>query len=137
MKIFIVLLSLGLTLWLVSCEKEKEPVDTIPADLTGFWINPQYSDSLVIYERADAFNDGPGIYFLSNGSLVEHKNAGFCGTPPITYADYNGSYTVNDSVISASVGYWGGTSDYKWKLISLSREELTLKLMSVAFNESQ
>jgi hypothetical protein len=137
MKSYFLFIIFLLILAFSSCEKERNHSVLGPGELTGFWINPQYNDSIVRYERANAFNNGPGIHFLNDDSLVEHKNAGWCGTPPISYADYNGSYSENDSVISVSVGYWGGTSEYKWRLISLTTQELTLKLLSVVYHESQ
>lgn len=135
MKSYFLFIIFLLILVFSSCEKEQKPLLMGPGELTGFWVNPQYNDSIVRYERANAFNNGPGIHFLSDGSLVEHKNAGWCGTPPITYADYNGSYSENDSIISVSVGYWGGTSDYQWRLISLSGEDLSIKVLTTVYHE--
>jgi hypothetical protein len=124
---------ISLLLILTACKKETQPYLEAPEGLFGCWINPQYSDSVVVYEKAPALIEGYGIKFRDNDSLIERKNAGWCGTPPITYSDFNGTYTVNDSIITASVGYWGGTTGYTWKLLSLSRRSLKLKLLNVVY----
>lgn len=120
---------------LTSCEKENQTINQTPGSLIGCWINPQYNDSIVIYEKAPALIEGYGFNFKYNDSLIERKNAGWCGTPPITFGDFDGTYSVNDSIITASVGYWGGTTGYTWKLLSLDNESLTLKLLNVVYTQ--
>lgn len=111
---------------LASCRKDHNDF-SLTEGLTGCWINPRYNDSTIVYERAAEFNQGPGIIFKEDGNLVERKNAGFCGTPPVTYADYEGTYTVNDSVISISVGYWGGSTESAFRLIFVDQNSLTVQ----------
>jgi len=38
----------------------------------------------------------------------------------------NGTWTKNDSIIEITVDYWGGTSEYTWKMVSV--DETTLKI---------
>ena len=121
----VIFLAVGLTL--LSCEKENNTSGPLPGELPGCWINPQYNDSAVVYERAAEFNDGPGIIFRDDNTLIERKNAGWCGTPPVTIADYDGSYSVNDSVVSVTVGYWGGTTEYSLELVAVDADHLTVK----------
>ncbi len=65
----------------------------------GYWIKPVYSDTVYTYERASALRDDDyDIAFNSDQSLVERKNAGWCGTPPIAYSDFEGNWTKNDSI---------------------------------------
>lgn len=58
--------------------------------------------------------------------FIERKNAGWCGTPPIAYADFNGSWAKNDSLIDITVDYWGGVANYHWKIISIDNNNLIL-----------
>lgn len=112
---------------LIACEETIEPKVNNSDPLIGSWINPAYIDTLWRYERADALKDDcPGITFKPDGLLIERKNAGWCGTPPITYANYNGTWTRNDSLIRITVGYWGGEADYQWKVISVDDRYLTV-----------
>lgn len=122
-----------LLLIFTACKKENQPIIEAPEGLIGCWINPQYTDSVVVFEKAPALTESYGFRFKDNDSLIERKNAGWCGTPPITYGDFNGTYSFNDSIIDASVFYSGGSTRYTWKLLSLDNESLTLKLLNVVY----
>lgn len=113
-----------------SCEKDT-PVNQISdSHLGGFWISPEYHDSLIVYVKAAGFNDGPGFEFKSGGSMVERKNAGWCGTPPVTYDNYNGSYTLSqDGVLEVVSPYWGGITRTRYSVIYLDQEKLTLMFL--------
>lgn len=41
-----------------------------------------------------------GFHFLEDGDMYERKNAGWCGTPPITCCDYKGTGSQNNSTLS-------------------------------------
>jgi hypothetical protein len=114
------------TLTSISCEKNNDLVK-YPDSLIGNWINPRYSDSIVIFEKsADLKNNEYGLSFKQAGIFVERKNSGWCGTPPISYADYEGTWIKNDSIISITVGYWGGSADYNWKVVSINNGKLKI-----------
>lgn len=121
----IILLLFSITLF--SCEETIEPKINSSDPIIGSWINPHYMDTLWRYERADALQDDcPGFTFKPEGLFVERKNAGFCGTPPIVYSNFNGTWTKNDSLIQITVDYWGGEADYQWKIISMDDRYLIL-----------
>ncbi|HET6556461.1 MAG TPA: hypothetical protein VFG54_04045 [Prolixibacteraceae bacterium] len=127
MKTFNKLLLLLLVITLIGCEETIEPKVSNSNPLIGSWINPQSMDTLWRYERADALQDDcPGFTFKAEGWFVERKNAGWCGTPPITYANFNGTWTRNDSLIQITVDYWGGETDYQWRIISVDDHYLML-----------
>jgi hypothetical protein len=118
----------------VACDDNNENNNS-SALLTGYWVNPQITDSVTTYERSLKLKDNDyGMAFKSGGVFVERKNSGFCGTPPISYADYEGNWTENDSIINITVGYWGGLSNYRWKLISVDDNALTISLISQEFH---
>lgn len=119
----------------VACDDNNENNNS-PALLTGYWVNPQITDSVTTYERSLKLKDNDyGMAFKSGGVFVERKNSGWCGTPPISYADYEGSWTENDSIINITVGYWGGLSNYRWKLIAVDDNALTVRLISQEFHD--
>jgi hypothetical protein len=76
-----------------------------------------------------------GILFKSNGKLTERKNSGWCGTPPISYADFNGYWEEHNSIIEIKVDYWGGLADYQWKIISVDNDILTVYKISEDYNQ--
>jgi hypothetical protein len=112
---------------LIACEKSNEPIVNNSDKLIGYWINPVAIDTVWKYERANSLKDNDyGFAFKSGQLFVERKNAGWCGTPPISYTDFDGTWTKNDSVINITVGYWGGLADYQWKIILIDNNSLTI-----------
>ncbi len=113
---------------LSSCEVDN--VKSLPeADyLIGSWVNPQATDSIICYERSESLNEQEyGFTFLSGNAFIERKNAGWCATPPIYYADFEGSWSRDESVLEIAVGYWGGMARYRWEIISV--DNTTLKII--------
>jgi hypothetical protein len=104
----------------------KENMDLNPDNLLiGVWNFSEFRDNTYIYTRSNDFVDGPCYKFNSDGTLTERKNSGFCGTPPISYADYTGSWSmINDTLINVTSGYWGGTMTYMLDIELLNSESL-------------
>jgi hypothetical protein len=115
---------------LVSCQKEEIPATPAVYSIQGNWINPVYIDTLVTYQKADKLIDNQyGISFQENNKLIERKNNGWCGTPPITTADYAGTWRSTDSTLNISVGFWGGTGNYTWKIMSVTNNKLVISII--------
>ena len=112
---------------LMACSKESIENTAPDSRVFGIWENPTYQNDTIIFTKVGAKEaNGYFINFKSDGSVVERKNAGWCGTPPIAYSNYNGSLEMKDSVIHISVEYWGGLSEYKWKLLSVDSGKLSV-----------
>jgi hypothetical protein len=114
---------------LFSCQKDKFVVDP-DNPLPGIWSQSDYVENVIVYTRQDEFTDNPCYKFNADGTLLERKNAGFCGTPPITYSDYDGSWSMlNDTIIQITSAYWGGTMTYKLDIESVT--DNTLKVVAI------
>jgi len=126
------------TIAFVSCQKLADPIDTGNPELTASWIDPQYVDTLVTYTRAENLVENQyGIKFETNSKLILRQNSGWCGTPPITTADYAGTWTWNDSIVKITTAYWGGTVDLTWKIITLNHRELVVYVMKSEYHEGK
>ena len=125
-RILFLLLISGL---IYSCEKDSYDVTDSDVMVIGSWIKPNYNnDNTTVLERSNKLRSNDyGIEFMSDGSLVERKNSSFCGTPPITYADYNGTWSINGSIIQITVDYWGGQSEYEWEIVSIGYKKIKIK----------
>lgn len=121
------LLSIILTTLLLSCTKEKIEID--PDNLIlGIWNYSDYNDDTQVYMRSKGFADCPGYQFNADGTLLERKNSGWCGTPPVTYSDYSGKWSIiNDTLIQVEAGYWGGTAIYNLDIESVSSGYLKVR----------
>jgi len=129
------ILALLFVCMLVSCQKEEIPATPSDKSIIGNWINPIYIDTLVTYQKADKLIENQyGISFLPGKKIIERKNSGWCGTPPITTADYNGTWTSTDSILHITVGYWGGTCDYVWQVHSITNNKLMISIIKEQYH---
>ena len=104
-------------------------------NIIGCWANPVYEydvypDAVICYKRVETLPDGsPSIQFLNDGTLIERKNAGWCGTPPITYSDFSGKWKIkNNNDLNINVAYWGGTEQKIWKIIDVTDTSLRIEI---------
>lgn len=125
MKINAILLILLVT---ASCVDKAVPeLKSTNDKLLGYWINLEYSDTLLTAQKSTALDSTQYCFgFESNHSFIENKNVGWCGTPPIAYGQYEGNWNLQDSTLFIETPYWGGTAKYTWKLLELT--ETTLRI---------
>lgn len=107
-----------------SCSKDDITID--PDNLLlGTWIFDKFDDSSYSFYRSNSFIENHCYKFNSDGTLTERKNSGWCGTPPISYADYSGTWSAkSDKEIEINVGYWGGTMAYKLNILQVDNDSL-------------
>ena len=124
------LIAFFITFSFIACQKDETPVLQGNEALVGTWINPQYTDSLVTYTRsANLVENEVGFTFKPNNTLVCRENSGWCGTPPIVTADYEGTWSWNDSLVNIKTSYWGGKTEFTWKIISMNQQELVVTVL--------
>ena len=116
----------------VSCSKDEIEID--PDNLLlGTWNYSEYQNDASVFIRSSEFANNPGYKFSSDGTLVERKNTGWCGTPPVSYGDYTGTWSVlNDTLIEINTTYWGGEITYKLDIQSVNSN--TLKVVTIYQN---
>ena len=113
--------------FLTSCENNIDLKSDEAELIIGHWISPVYIDTLVQYTRAEGLNENDyGVSFNPGNSLVERQNAGWCGTPPISFANYNGTWSKTGDIIDITVDFWGGKANHKWKVIANDKKTLTI-----------
>lgn len=123
LKHLILLFSIGLLC--ASCEDNSSI--NIDADnlLLGSWIEPIYDGETTTFKRSNTLpNESYGVSFAQNGDFTE-RTSGFCGTPPLTFFNVDGSFTLEDALVSISVQSY--PSFYGWKIIELTEEKLVVK----------
>jgi hypothetical protein len=130
MKRVIFLLAMVL---MFSCEKDLMENDALGenAGIVGTWIEDGYSDEVALFERADSLDYSKyGFIINEDGTFTERKNAGWCGTPPITYSNFQGEWlALSDSLIEITVGYWGGTLSYQMRIVFVDQESLGIRYL--------
>ena len=112
-----------------ACSKDNIRID--PDNLLlGTWTFERSVENTSVFTRSESFKDEHCYTFNSDGSLTERKNSGWCGTPPISYADYSGTWTsINYTIVSINVGYWGGTTSYNLDIEKVSKDLLEITFL--------
>jgi len=123
---------LFITTILYGCSDEKIEID--PDNLLiGIWNYSEYLGNSSIYLRSNSFIDEHCYQFNADGTLLERKNAGWCGTPPVTYADYAGTWRIiNDTLIGIDVAYCGGNTRYNLDIESVDEVSLSIIQLPVS-----
>lgn len=115
---------LVVTVTLFSCEGNNTIID--PDNLLlGVWVAPVYNADTTTFKRGNSLpDDGYGISFLQNGDILE-RTSGWCGTPPISYFNIEGTFSLNENLITISNNNY--PTSYGWRIVSLSDTELIVK----------
>ncbi|OBY63203.1 hypothetical protein [Polaribacter reichenbachii] len=124
-KNFIILL---FTAMLFSCESNTNDENiTIDPDnlLLGNWVNPEYENETTTFKRSSVLPDESyGITFKKTGEFIE-RTSGWCGTPPLSYFNVDGSFTLENDVINISTTSY--PSFYGWKIVEITETNLVVK----------
>lgn len=119
-------------IFIAGCEKEEEALFIDEADkiYIGYWRDRENTDSTFIFERKSKLaKDVYAFGILPDGTFLENKNAGFCGTPPITYAEYEGSWLeLPGDTLLVETEYWGGGMSFYLIIKSVSEKLLEAKI---------
>lgn len=115
-------------LLLTSFRVEKSRLDW-EHKLIGSWVYHSEEVNLLHRKKIDHLEESMGgIQFLQNGKLLVRQNAGWCGTPPISYSNFDGTWKVNaDSTLDLTYSFWGGKVVEQWKIEALSDSVLSYR----------
>ncbi|WP_439130146.1 hypothetical protein [Polaribacter sp.] len=108
-----------------ACESNKEPHLDADNLLLGNWVSPVYDEEKTTFIRGNSLPDEDyGITFKQNGELIE-RTSGFCGTPPLTFFNVYGSFTIDEDLIS--IATQGFPNFYGWRIVELTEQKLVVK----------
>lgn len=79
----------------------------------GTWNETENNEGVILPEKSAGFSECYGFTTRPDGSFTEHKNSGWCGTPPFIYGECEGTWKKSGlNRIRINVGYWGGIEEY-------------------------
>jgi len=108
-----------------ACDSNNNAIPDPDNLLIGSWVEPDYSEEQTVFKRAAALPDnGRGILFKANGDFVE-RSSGWCGTPPLTFSDYNGNWELENALVTINQEFY--PINYAWRIVSVSETELIVK----------
>ena len=133
------LLYLLIAIMIISCEKDALETDALGenAGIIGTWVEeidislPVIEDGITRLKRTgELAESGYGFVIKADGTFIERKNAGWCGTPPISYDNFEGSWEpLSDSLLDITVAYWGGILTYQMRIVSLQEDKLGIRYL--------
>jgi hypothetical protein len=117
----------------LSCEKNVSEAELLGKNsgVVGTWVEEEYDQELLWLRRSTELDPSRyGFRIRENGEFIERKNAGWCATPPITYADFEGTWkALSDSLLDITVEYWGGIMTYQICIVTLNQETLAVRYL--------
>lgn len=112
---------------LYGCKDGSSPTSTNDVHLyIGTWVHSYVQqDSIVVSSREESFDYlMSGYQFQEDGQFI-YRGTGWCGTPPITYFNYEGTWVeAEDSVLAIEVESWDGMQNYNLRIIEISDDTL-------------
>jgi len=116
-----------ITTVLLSCQKSDEIEIDSENLLLGVWTNQVYNSNTntTTFERVEQLpNEKYGISFHENGTYI-NRSSGWCGTPPLTFFNIEGTFVLKKDIIKVSIQDFSG--DFQWKIIELNESKLIVK----------
>jgi hypothetical protein len=111
---------------LSSCSKNEIKIDKDNL-LIGVWNYSHSTGDASVYLRAQEFTQRFGYKFNLDGTLIERNLSGFCATPPISYSDYTGNWTIlKDNLIQINRSNFDGPKSYKLDIQSVNTDSLKI-----------
>ncbi|MGB0429714.1 MAG: hypothetical protein ACPGLV_04510 [Bacteroidia bacterium] len=130
--LFLTIIACGIIIFQFSIAFKYNEKQSLKRAIKGVWVETNYSSGTYEFTRSKKFlAKNPGMWFNENGKMQRRANVGWCGTPPISYKNYNGVWTLNpkDSTLHAIYEFWSGKFDNTFKIKSISANELVLKTL--------
>jgi len=102
-----------------------------PDQLEGRWAHIYNDGQNAVYARATDSDKGGWLDFAEKGELTVRQNAGWCGTPPISYATYEGgTYTLTKTgYLVLTHKFWGGIDTTHYQLASVTDDTLRMRFL--------
>jgi len=119
---------------LMGCMEFNQNEVNYDHEIIGTWSNVQWSESGISMEKVKKLEKNTyGYLFKSNGTMIARQNAGWCGTPPIVTADYEGTWKVEDGKILVRMDYWGGISTQEWHIANRNNKQVTIHIANTEY----
>lgn len=124
-----VMLGMALTLAACTSTSEPDPGAESHGSLVGVWVfEDETDDGAKVYTRAAALSgERSGYEFGLHGGL-KVRTAGWCGTPPLTWANLDGLWDeVDPGLLKIRHAWRGAPRQFELEIISVSARRLTCR----------
>ena len=123
----IIFILIPILIMISSCDTCTQPI----SDNTLYNVWVKYDDDFRdpnTLRSAQKLEEGHyGFIIEKDGTFIERANSGWCGTPPISYRSYYGTWKeISEDILEINVEYWGGITTYKIQILSVNDSELKI-----------
>ncbi len=103
-----------------------------PDQIEGRWERIYHDGESVVYARTPEVAKGGWFEFSKDGELAVRQNAGWCGTPPISYRTYTGgTYDLTKKgKLTMIHEFWGGMDTTYHQIVSVTDDTLRMRFLA-------
>ena len=104
----------------------------LESKLIGKWSYYSNNNESVAWTKVEKLDlTKSGLEFKQKGKLIVRMSSGSCGTPPITYKNYKGTWRkTSDSTLILTHKFWGGTLERSILIKALTDKKLIFESAS-------
>ncbi len=125
LRILKIVLSLFLAFTLISCNENNDITYNPDNLLLGNWEFVSYNSNTTTFKRVSNFSENKGGVSFKLGDVFIERSSGFCGTPPISFHNYEGNWQQENDIINIITSYLQG--DFQWEIHLLTTNKLIVK----------
>ena len=102
-----------------------------PEQLEGRWEYVYNDGSDMVYALTTGEEKGSWLEFADKGELTVRQNAGWCGTPPISYRTYSGgTYDLSKKgLLTMTHKFWGGIDTTHYQIASIEGDTMRMSFL--------
>ncbi len=117
----------------LSCSS-SDPAIPGASSIDGAWglQSIDLDDGVRIYSRLDSLSGDQDGYLFGSDGVLQVRNAGPCGTPPLTFSNYEGSWAeqaLNHLVLMHDLA--GELREFSLVILSLDEHELRCRVEEI------
>jgi len=124
-------------LLVIFCLNSFKPSNKKSNKLIGIWVRSEFGYLTAKYVKSDSLKENePGFEFKEDGKLIIRQNIGWCGTPPVKYGNYNGTWHfISNNTLRLNHDNWRGKVERDLKIIKLTDKNIELKSITYMSKE--
>jgi hypothetical protein len=122
-----------ITLFCVACSSE-EPTSPQDPTFAGAWgfQSVDAESGIRVYSRLDSLTGDQVGYFFGPDGFLLIRNSGWCGTPPLSYSNLEGTWEEeHENNLLLKYPRWDWIRDSRLVIISLSAQEMRCRVDDV------
>lgn len=127
MRLFYLIVSITISVLTISCDYCTQPISNDA--MYNVWVkyDDDFNDPNTFRSANKLDKNRYGFIIESDGTFIHRQNSGWCGTPPIAYKNYNGTWKeLSKDTLEIISEFWGGLDTFKIEILSVTGTELKI-----------